>query len=528
MITLLLLLNAGAQNPIQVKTADGVLEGLDESGVKTFKGVPFAAPPVGNLRWEAPQAVQKWTGVRKAIEYGPNPMQENIFGDMAFGTKQMSEDCLYLNIWTPAHTMTEKLPVLIYFNGGGLMAGSGSEPRYAGMSMARKGIISITANYREGIFGFFAHSDLSKETPYKGSGNYGFLDQVKAIKWVRDNIAAFGGDPDRITIVGESAGSMSVSALMASPLCKGLIHQAMGSSGSVLGFKKISTLKEAEDAGAEMVQKIGGKSIKDLRDMSAEQLMKLAAVKSVPIYNIDGYFLTEQPVDVYAKGEQTKVPLLIGGNSSEMSMPFILRGKPVTFANVKEAVSAIFGDSVNQILKLYNITDDASANGEPGVELASDMFISFTTWKWGNMHKLTSGQPVYRYMYYHPRPDMLLKDKVAGLAGGVQEKKNDDSSIPKVTGAVHSADIEYAMGNLPTNRIYDWQPEDYIVSDIFISYYANFVKTGNPNGLGLPQWTPTNSQSTAPVLQIGINTYQKEDSQLEKRYDYIDKFFYHK
>ena len=144
------------------------------------------------------------------------------------------------------------------------------------------------------------------------------------------------------------------------------------------------------------------------------------------------------------------------------------------------------------------------------------------------MHKLTSGQPVYRYMYYHPRPDMLLKDKVAGLAGGVQEKKNDDSSIPKVTGAVHSADIEYAMGNLPTNRIYDWQPEDYIVSDIFISYYANFVKTGNPNGLGLPQWTPTNSQSTAPVLQIGINTYQKEDSQLEKRYDYIDKFFYHK
>lgn len=528
MITLLLILNAGAQNTIQVKTSDGVLEGMDESGVKTFKGVPFAAPPIGNLRWKAPQAVQKWTGVRKAIEYGPNPMQENIFGDMDFGTKQMSEDCLYLNIWTPAHTMTEKLPILIYFNGGGLMAGSGSEPRYAGMSMARKGVISITANYREGIFGFFTHPDLSKETTYKGSGNYGFLDQVKAIKWVRDNIAAFGGDPERITIAGESAGSMSVSALMASPLCKGLIHQAIGSSGSVLGFKKISTLKEAEVAGSEMVQKIGGKSIKDLRDMSAEPLMKLAAVKSVPIYNVDGYFLTEQPVDVYAKGEQTKVPLLIGGNSSEMSMPFILRGKPVTFANVKEAVSLTFGDSTDQILKLYNITDDASANGDPGVELASDMFISFTTWKWGNMHKLTGGQPVYRYMYYHPRPDMLMKDKVAGLAGGVQDKKSDDSSAPKVTGAVHSADIEYAMGNLPTNRIYDWQPEDYIVSDIFINYYANFVKTGNPNGLGLPQWTPTNNQNTAPVLQIGINTYQKEDSQLEKRYDYIDKFFYQK
>lgn len=528
MIMLLLLLNAGAQNPIQVKTADGVLEGLDESGVKIFKGVPFAAPPVGDLRWKAPQTVQKWNGVRKAIDYGPNPMQENIFGDMDFGTKQMSEDCLYLNIWTPAKTMKEKLSILIYFNGGGLIAGSGSEPRYAGLSMARKGIISITVNYREGIFGFFTHPELSKETTYKGSGNYGFLDQVKAIQWVKDNIAAFGGDPERITIVGESAGSMSVSALMASPLCKGLIHQAMGSSGSVLGFKKISTLKEAEAAGVEMVQKIGGKSIKDLRGMSAEQLMKSAAVKSVPIYNVDGYFLLEQPVDVYAKGEQTKIPLLVGGNSSEMSMPFILRGKPVTFANVKEAISSTFGSATDEILKLYGITDDASANGEPGVELASDMFISFTTWKWGDMHKLTSGQPVYKYMYYHPRPNMLLKDKVGGLAGGVQEKKNGENTAPKATGAVHSADIEYAMGNLPTNRIYDWQPEDYIVSDIFMNYYANFVKTGNPNGLGLPEWKPTNNQSVAPILQIGVNTYQKDNSQMEKRYDFIDKYFYNK
>ena len=194
-----------AQNP-QVKTADGILEGVDESGVKVFKGVPFAAPPVGDLRWKAPQPVQKWDGVRQAKEFGPNPMQQAIFGDMNFGTKEFSEDCLYLNIWTPAKTMTEKLPVLIYFNGGGLMAGSGSEPRYAGWSMARKGIVSITANYREGIFGFFAHPELSKETSYKGSGNYGFMDQVAAITWVKNNIAAFGGDPERITIVGESAG----------------------------------------------------------------------------------------------------------------------------------------------------------------------------------------------------------------------------------------------------------------------------------------------------------------------------------
>jgi para-nitrobenzyl esterase len=209
-----LLPGMGMMAQTQVTTAEGILEGKDLSGITVFKGIPFAAPPVGNLRWKAPQPVQKWQGVREVKEFGPNPMQEPLFGDMNFGTKTNSEDCLYLNIWTPAKTMKEHLPVLIYFNGGGLMAGSGSEPRYAGDAMARKGIISITANYREGIFGFFAHPQLSKETSYKGSGNYGFMDQVAAIQWVKDNIEAFGGDPNRITIVGESAGSMSVSLCM--------------------------------------------------------------------------------------------------------------------------------------------------------------------------------------------------------------------------------------------------------------------------------------------------------------------------
>ena len=210
-------ITAAAQTAPQVQTVNGILEGIDCSGVKVFKGVPFAAPPVGNLRWKAPQPVEKWEGVRQAKDFGPNPMQENLFGDMMFGTKEMSEDCLYLNIWTPSKTWNEKLPVFIYFNGGGLMAGSGSEPRYAGMTLARNGIIAITANYREGIFGFFAHPELSKESEYKGSGNYGFLDQVAAIQWVKDNISAFGGDPSRITIMGESAGSISVSALMFLP-----------------------------------------------------------------------------------------------------------------------------------------------------------------------------------------------------------------------------------------------------------------------------------------------------------------------
>lgn len=551
----------GMMAQTQVKTAEGILEGMDLSGIHVFKGIPFAAPPVGNLRWKAPQPAVHWEGVRMAKEYGPNPMQEALFGDMNFGTKVNSEDCLYLNVWTPAKTMKEKLPVLIYFNGGGLMAGSGSEPRYAGDAMARKGIISITANYREGIFGFFAHPQLSKETSYKGSGNYGFMDQVAAIQWVKDNIEAFGGDPNRITIVGESAGSMSVSALMASPLCQGLFAQAMGSSGSVMGFQKVATLQEAEKKGVELAQQIAQRiaeqnakaktqkkfskkvsklSIKDLRALPAEQLMKLAAVKAVPTYNIDGYFLTDQPTEVFAKGKQTKVPLLIGGNNQEMTPWAVLMGKQPTVENLKAGAKATFGEeNIDEIFRLYGINSDKDVLEQPGVNLASDLFLDYSTWKWGNMHKLTSGQPVYRYRYCHPRPAMAVKGKVAGLAGGVidadeaaQTGKNESNgkmqapAMPQDKGAVHSADIEYAMGTLPTNRVYDWQPEDYMISDIFSQYYVNFVKTGNPNGLGVVEWPSTNGKAIAPVLQIDANTTVKADEQMEKRYDFIDKLFW--
>lgn len=523
-----------AQDAVSVKTSYGILEGLDISGIKTFKGVPFAAPPTGDNRWREPQPLQPWQGIRECHDYAPDPMQEPIFGDMNFGADSISEDCLYLNIWTPAITMNEKLPVLIYFNGGGLMAGSGSEPRYAGMAMARRGMICVTANYREGIFGFFAHPELSKETAYKGSGNYGFLDQQAAIRWVHENISLFGGDPERITIAGESAGSMSVSALMASPLSRGLFAQAIGSSGSVIADKRVKSLAEAEKAGVDMMRRMGYKNVKEMRRVPAEVLMKQANVRNVPVYNIDNHFLTEQPLVTYAAGRQMRVPLLVGGNSLEMSPAayfgyITMSGREITMEDIAKTASGMFGDNTDEMLSLYGITAPDDIYKQPGIDLCGDLFLAYSTWRWGNIHNATSGQPVYRYLYSRERPKMMIEGKVAGLAGGVKDKTETEvvveNKIPEIHGAVHSADIEYAMGNLPTNRVYDWQPEDYMVSDIFMGYYANFVKTGNPNGIGLPQWLPLDNSDSPGFMVIDVKTRMEKDAGAERRYRRMNEIF---
>ena len=523
-----------AHAAVRVKTSYGILEGLDISGIKTFKGVPFAAPPTGDNRWREPQPLQPWQGIRECHDYAPDPMQEPIFGDMNFGADSISEDCLYLNIWTPAITMNEKLPVLIYFNGGGLMAGSGSEPRYAGMAMARRGMICVTANYREGIFGFFAHPELSKETAYKGSGNYGFLDQQAAIRWVHENISLFGGDPERITIAGESAGSMSVSALMASPLSRGLFAQAIGSSGSVIADKRVNSLAEAEKAGVEMMRRMGYKNVKEMRRVPAEVLMKQANVRNVPVYNIDNHFLTEQPLATYAAGRQMRVPLLVGGNSLEMSPAayfgyITMSGREITMEDIAKTASGMFGDNTDEMLSLYGITAPDDIYKQPGIDLCGDLFLAYSTWRWGNIHNATSGQPVYRYLYSRERPKMMIEGKVAGLAGGVKDKTEAEevveNKIPEIHGAVHSADIEYAMGNLPTNRVYDWQPEDYMVSDIFMGYYANFVKTGNPNGIGLPQWLPLDNSDSPGFMVIDVKTRMEKDAGAERRYRRMNEIF---
>ena len=518
---------------LQVNTQYGILEGFEEDGVKKFLGVPFAQAPVGELRWKAPQPLQPWEGVREAKAFGADPMQLDIFGDMAFRGAGRSEDCLYLNIWTTAATTADNLPVLVYFNGGGLMAGSGSEPRYDGSAMAKQGVIGVTANYREGVFGYFAHPELTAASDYKGSGNYGFLDQVAAIKWVKENIAAFGGDPNRITIVGESAGSFSVSLLMCSPLSKGLIAGAMLSSGAEVMPNKPATLAEAEAAGIDALKGAGIASLADAMALSADSLQKVLPPRGMSRVVIDGYFMKESADNVFEKNEQAQVPLLAGWNSLEGHPAQALQGQAPTLANFKNAMKAQFGDMTDEILTAYGITADEDVLSQKGLDLASDLFVGFPTWKVCDYHA-KSGLPVYRYHYMHPRPQVSAKmgDKTGALAGGVREKTEEEKKAaatqPAIApGAVHSADIEYAMGTLDTNEYYDWQQEDYDISKLFLTYYANFCKTGNPNGEGLPEWTVITKDNldNAPVMKIDVESKEVASPERENAFRTLEKFY---
>ena len=510
---------------LQVQTRNGVVEGImEKTGVRAFKGIPYATPPVGNLRWKAPQPVQGWEGVRKATEFGPKPMQAPIFGDMGFRAKSMNEDCLYLNVWAPTRKGNGLLPVLVYFYGGGFVAGDGSEPRYDGESMATKGIVTLTVNYRLGAFGFLAHPELSAEVAYKGSGNYGLLDQAAALKWVQQNIQAFGGDPKRVTIAGESAGSISVSAQMASPLSKTLIAGAIGESGSLLGALGAVPLKEGEATGVEFAKSLGVQTLDELRALPADSILS-ASTKFGPFKfarTIDGYFFPKDPYEIYEKGEQARVPLLAGWNNEEMNYRMILGNEKPTKENYIKAVQRLYGTQAEEVLKLYNPASDKEVE-TVATDLAGDRFISFSTWKWIDVHHRTSGKPVYRYLYKRPRPAMVpeMGNATPGLAGGVQRGSSTPKE-PPAKGAVHSAEIEYALGNLSTNKVYGWTEDDYKVSRIMQAYFANFIKNGNPNGNGLPVWPTLKNNKEVPILHINVKT-KVEMEKYRERYLFMDR-----
>ncbi|KQQ40515.1 carboxylesterase [Duganella sp. Leaf126] len=479
-----------AKSPAQAPratTTGGVVQGaLVADGVVSYKGIPYAAPPVGALRWKAPQPAPAWRGVRQATAFGPRPMQLPLFADMVFRSDTASEDCLYLNVWTPVQPSGVKharLPVLVYFYGGGFAAGDGSEPRYDGAAMAARGIVTVTVNYRLNVFGFLAHPELSAESPHKASGNYGLMDQAAALQWVSNNIAAFGGDPARVTIAGESAGSFSVSAQMISPLAKRLIAGAIGESGSLLGLYAPQKLADAERAGADFAGKVGAADLAALRAMPAQQLLDALPATRTGFFVIeDGYVLPGAPQALYAAGRQARVPLLAGWNSHEGSDKQVLGMEEPTVASFTAALQKLYGEQADSARQAY-LGDGASADQvtAAAVNLASDRFISYGTWKWLDTHARTSGKPVYRYFYTRARP------------GNV--------------GAAHSAEIEYALGNLDGNKTYAWTPEDRALSQQMQRYFANFIKTGNPNGAALPEWPQARAGAGAQVMLLDVDPH---------------------
>jgi para-nitrobenzyl esterase len=533
LLALLFAIPIFAQKAPQVKVTQGTIEGsVLTSGIQSFKGIPFAQPPVGNLRWRAPQEPKIWTGVREAKTFGPNAMQKPVFGDMGFRAPKMSEDCLYLNIWTPAKKPTEKLPVLVYFYGGGFVAGDGSENRYDGESLAEKGIVTVTLNYRLGIFGFFSHPELTKESPNHASGNYGLLDQHAALLWVKKNIAAFGGDPNKITIAGESAGSISVSAQMASPLSKNLIAGAIGQSGAMINPTLDAVpMAENEKTGVSFSQKIKATTLAELRAIKAETLLDKASKPGA--YNVkavvDGYFLPKLPSEIFATGQQAKVPLLAGWTSAEMPYHAFMQGKYPNPENYAKRVKDTYGDKAVEALKLYPGTTEQQVI-ESATALASDNFIVYSTWKWADLHRKTAKQPTYVYTFSKARPPMKAEmgNAKAGLAGGIVKddgiKKKENKMPEALKGAAHASDIEYALGNLSTNTVYGWTEDDYKVSAQNEDYFANFIKTGNPNGKGLPTWRANNASGNMVIMDIDVISKQAMEKYC-KRYEFLDAYY---
>jgi para-nitrobenzyl esterase len=496
LLALLVSVTAAAE---RVHTDSGVVEGTvsADGKVQIYKGIPFAAPPVGRLRWSEPQPAVKWKAVRKATEFGARCMQGHVFSDMVFRDSGPSEDCLYLNVWTPAQSPKAHLPVMVWIYGGGFAAGSASEPRQDGENLAKKGVVVVSFNYRLGVFGFFTSADLAKESGHNASGNYGLLDQVAALEWVHRNIAAFGGDPHQVTIFGESAGSFSVSALMASPLARGTFQRAIGESGAFFSTTlKTKTLAESEAADTKFAESIGAPTLAALRAKPAGELLAAASKKGMIGFspNVDGYFLPEDVRAIYAAGKQARVPLLAGWTRDEVGFP------PASPEQFKERARKMYGDKADDFLKVFPADTDEQAR-QSAHDLGRDQFIAYSTWKWVEMQMAVA--PVYQYEFDDAPPQPAAANPASG-----------DKPAPPPA-AYHSAEIEFVFQALPSKNL-PWRPEDEKLSDMISSYWSNFAKTGDPNGPGLPEWPAYTADAGYPVMHLSATPHAAPAEQREQ------------
>jgi para-nitrobenzyl esterase len=483
----------------QVRVAQGVLEGIAAArpGVRAFLGIPYAAPPVADQRWRAPEPAVSWQGVRPADRFGDRCIQTHPFEDMLFQSPAESEDCLTLSVWTPAN-VGDRVPVMVWIHGGGFFSGASDERRHDGSALASKGVVLVAINYRLGVLGFLAHPALSAESPGHTSGNYGLMDQIAALRWVRDNIAAFGGDPDNVTIFGESAGSFAVSALMASPRAQGLFHKAVGQSGAFVtgGPIPMLLLPAAERRGTELAATVGAASLAELRATPAATLIAAVGddlVRFAPI--VDGGVLPTDPWDVFIAGRQSKVPLLAGWTSAEVKLP------PTTVAAFAEQLHTRFPGDFEAARAVYPARDDREARAS-AIALASDDFIAYSTWKWLELHAATGGVPVFRYLFDQPMP----------TASGPPP--------PDDPGAAHAMDIEYVFETLDSRHL-AWRDEDRRVADLTAAWWTSFAKTGDPNGPGLPAWPAWRADGERRLMRIN-QAAAAEPERDRARYEFLD------
>jgi para-nitrobenzyl esterase len=486
-------------DPLTIKTRQGKVHGktINDAKVRAFLGLPYAAPPVGDLRWKAPRPPAKWKGERDATAYGAHCAQNRVYDDMVFEDSGISEDCLFLNVYTPADAKeSSKLPVMFWIHGGGFSGGASSEPRHNGDFLPLKGVVLVTINYRLGVFGFLATADLAGEAN-GAAGNYGLLDMVAALQWVKANIEKFGGDPENVTIFGESAGSFAVSTLMAAAPARGLFQKAIGESGAAftdapLGYEPLA-IREKKDQ--EWVDSLGVRSLAELRALPTEKI--LASVKKPGIGFppcIDGRLLTEPVTDTYAAGRQAHVPLLAGWNRDEGNF---LSARGATVAKWKTAATELFKDRAEEFLKLYPGDTDEQAL-RSAIDYGSDAFIALGTWKWLDAQRKTGDAPVYRYYFELPATP---------------------SKFHQGTFAFHSDDIEYVFGTMDTRPGWVVSAADRKLSDQIMSYWTNFARTGDPNGPGLPEW-PKYNDAGYPLIHLNDPITSGPD-QLRARYEFL-------
>jgi para-nitrobenzyl esterase len=490
-----------AQQSASVKTESGWLQGTSENGVTVYRGIPFAAPPVGDLRWSAPRPPATWEGVRKADRFSANPMQEmrESFGPWTAEYQPqggVSEDCLYLNIWTGAKSGKEKRPVMVYIPGGAFTGGSGNCPVYYGENLAKKGLVVVTINYRVGVLGFLVHPELTKESEHHASGNYGLLDQVAALEWIKRNIGMFGGDPARVTIMGQSAGAMSVHYLTGSPLAKGLFIRAIAQSGSHAQIGPGEGLASAEQTGVRFAKARGAASLAALRAMPTADLIVPSKEEFHFLPIVDGWFLPKSVDEIVAAGEQSDVATLTGWVADEGSFSDDY-GK-VSAEECVKRVRQQAGFQADIILHLYPTSTQVEA-AESQKAFARDMAM-ISMFEWAIKREKTGKTNVYTYLFTHPQP------------GTTKERYQ----------TFHSSELPYIFDNLKQSPR-PWTAEDQKMAETMSSYWTNFIATGDPNGKGLPKW-PTFKETPEETMELGDKLGPRPIASGEK-FDVLKKLF---